>query len=80
VVDNQLINTPVFSVLGYDGTATFAVPQDVWAHIEKIRRAVFAAIREFCPPDASFVFTNVLDASTPRDKALFGRIKRLAQQ
>jgi len=80
VVDNQLINTPVFSVVGYDGTSTFPLPQGAWAHIEKIRRAVLAAIREFCPPDASFVFTNVLDASAPGDKALFRRIERLAQQ
>src|SRR6266852_5429090 len=80
VVDNQLINTPVFSVVGYDGTATFPFPQGAWVHIEKIRQAVFAAIREFCPPDASFVFTNVLDASAPGDKALFRRIERLAQQ
>ena len=80
VVDNQLINTPVFSVVGYDGTATFPFPQGAWAHIEKIRRAVFAAIREFCPPDASFVLTNVLDASAPGDKALFHRIERLAKQ
>src|SRR5919201_1991921 len=46
VVDNQLINMPVFSVVGYDGTATFPFPQGAWAHIEKIRRAVFAVIHE----------------------------------
>ena len=80
VVDNQLINTPVFSVVGYDGTATCPFPQGAWAHIETIRRAVFAAILEFCPPDASFVLTNVLDARAPGDKALFRRIERLAQQ
>jgi len=80
VVDNQLINFPVFSVIGYDGTATFPFPQDAWEHIEKIRRAVFAVIRDFCPPDESFVFTNVLDARAPGDKALFRRIERLAQQ
>src|SRR5919108_4737711 len=71
VVDNQLINFPVFSVIGYDGTATFPFPQGAWAHIETIRRAVFATIREFCPPDDSFVLTNVLDARAPGDKALF---------
>lgn len=80
VVDNQLINFPVFSVVGYDGTATFPFPQGAWAHIETIRRAVCAVIREFCPPDDSFVLTNVLDVSAPGDKALFRRIERLAQQ
>jgi hypothetical protein len=80
VVDNQLINFPVFSVVGYDGTATFPFPQGAWEHIETIRRAVFAVIREFCPPDESFVFTNVLDARAPGGKTLFRRIERLAQQ
>jgi adenylylsulfate kinase-like enzyme len=80
VVDNQLINTPVFSVVGYDGTATFPFPQGAWAHIEKIRQAVFAVIRDCCPPDDSFVLTNVLDARAPGDKALFRRVERLARQ
>jgi hypothetical protein len=70
----------VFSVVGYDGTATFPFPQGAWVHIETIRRAVCAVIREFCPPDESFVLTNVLDARAPGDKALFRRIERLAQQ
>ncbi|PYS91414.1 MAG: hypothetical protein DMF64_12055 [Acidobacteria bacterium] len=80
VVDNQLINTPVFSVIGYDGTDAFPFPKGAWAHIEKIQRSVLAVIRDCCPPDASFVFTNVLDANAPGDKAWFRRIERLAKQ
>ena len=80
VVDNQLINTPVFSVIGYDGTDAFPFPKGAWAHIEKIQRAVIAVIRDCCLPDASFVFTNVLDANAPGDKAWFRRIERLAKQ
>jgi len=80
VVDNQLINTPVFSVIGYDGTDAFPFPQGAWAQIEKIQRAVLAVIRDCCSPDASFVFTNVLDARAPGDKAWFQRIERLAKQ
>src|SRR5262245_38398592 len=80
VVDNQLINFPVFSVIGYDGTATFPFPQGAWTHIETIRKAVFAVMRDYCPPHDSFVLTNVLDARAPGDKALFRRIERLAQQ
>ena len=80
VVDNQLINTPVYSVLGYDGTDSFPFPQGASAQIEKIQRAVLAVIRDFCPPEASFVFTNVLDARAPGDKAWFRRIERLARQ
>src|SRR5262245_40968000 len=80
VVDNQLINTPVYSVVGYDGTSTFPFPQGAGKHIETIRRAVLTVIRDFCSPDDSFVFTNVLDAKAPEDKALFRRIERLAKQ
>lgn len=80
VVDNQLINTPVFSVLGYDGTDAFPFPRGAWAQIEKIHRAVLAVIRDFCPPDASFVFTNALDAREPLDRVWFRRIERLARQ
>jgi hypothetical protein len=80
VVDNQLINFPVYSVIGYDGTANFRFPQGAESHIEKIQRAVLAVIRDFCPPDGSFVFTNVLDAKAPGDKAWFRRIERLARQ
>ena len=80
VVDNQLINTPVFSVIGYDGTDAFPFPQGAWGQIEKIQRAVLTVIRDFCPPAASFVFTNVLDARAPGDKAWFRRIERLARQ
>ena len=80
VVDNQLINNPVFSVIGYDGTDAFPLPRDAWAQIEKIRTAVLNVVREHCPPDASFVFTNVLDAKGPGDRALFRRLERLAKQ
>src|SRR5215831_6333687 len=80
VVDNQLINDPVFSVIGYDGTDAFPFPQGAWVHIGKIQRAVLGVIRDFCPPDASFVFTNVLAARAPDDKTCFRRIERLARQ
>jgi hypothetical protein len=80
VVDNQLINTPVFSVLGYDGTDAFPFPEGAWAQIEKIQRAVIKVIRDYCPPEATFVFTNMLDARVPADKTWFRRIERLAKE
>jgi len=79
VVDNQLINNPVFTVIGYDGTDAFPFPQDAWKQIGKIQRAVLTVIRDCCPPEASFVFTNVLDARAPDDKTCFRRIERLAR-
>ncbi len=80
VVDNQLINLPVFTVVGYDGTDAFPFPKGAGAHIEKIHRAVLAVIRDFCPPEDSFVFTNVLDANTPSDLAWYRRIERVAKR
>lgn len=80
VVDNQLINNPVFSVIGYDGKDTFPFPEGAWTEIGKIQRAVLAVIRDFCSPDASFVFTSVLDAHAPGDRICFRRIEGLARQ
>lgn len=80
VVDNQLINTPVYSVVGYDGTDAFPFPPAAGAQIEKIQRAVLAVVRDCCPPDDSFVFTNVLDAREPGDLAWFRRVERVARR
>ena len=63
-----------------NGKSTFPFPQGAGQHIETIWRAVLTVIRDFCPPDDSFVFTNVLDARAPEDNALFRRIERLAKQ
>ncbi len=79
VVDNHLINIPVFSVIGYDGKDTFPFPKEAWREIEKIREAVLTVIRDFCSPDDSFVFTNVLAAHDEGDRALFRRIEALAR-
>jgi adenylylsulfate kinase-like enzyme len=78
VVDNQLINLPVFSVIDFDGRDTFPFPTRAWAEIEKIREAVLTVIRDLCSPDDSFVFTNVLEAHDEGDEALFRRIEELA--
>ena len=79
VVDIQLVNTPEFRVLGYDGMDAFPFPHAAWAQIEKIHRAVLTVIRDFCPPEPSFVFTNTLDAHEPLDHAWFRRVERLAR-
>jgi predicted kinase len=79
VVDNMVINTPVFAVSGYDGTDAFKFPASAEAQIEKIHRAVLTVVRD-CPPGDSFVFTNVLDANEPKDKAWYRRVERAAKQ
>jgi hypothetical protein len=42
LVDNQLINLPAFSILGYDGKDSFPFPRRSWDHIETIREAVLS--------------------------------------
>lgn len=79
VIDNMVINTPVYAAAGYDGTDAFRFPACAEAQIEKIHRAVLAVVRD-CPADDSFVFTNVLDASEPGDKRWYGRVERMAKQ
>ena len=78
LVDNQLINIPIFSVVGYEGTAAFQFPACATKQIEKIHRAVLAVVQE-CPANYSFVFTNVVEA-TPYDRAWYRRIERVAEQ
>jgi hypothetical protein len=77
VVDNQLINTPIFYIAGYDGTDAFPFPPDGWKFIEKIRRAVLTFIRDHAAADQSFVFTNVL-GDKAGEKRLFRTIEQIA--
>ncbi|MFP5224304.1 MAG: AAA family ATPase [Actinomycetota bacterium] len=78
VIDNQLINVPVFTAVGFDGTDAFPFPKGAWDKIERIREAVLDTIREDCAPEDCFVFTNVLDADDPPSVALFETIEALA--
>lgn len=66
-------------MVGYDGTDEFRFPPSAWAQIEKIQRAVLTVIRD-CPPNESFIFTNVLDANVPGDRAWYDRVERVAKQ
>lgn len=78
IIDSQLVNNPIFTVVGYDGTDKIPVKKEAWKSVEKIRRAVLDYIRDHADPDASFVFTNVLNDS-PGDRRLFRRIERIAK-
>jgi shikimate kinase len=79
VVDNQLINLPVFFLVGYDGTDQFPFPKQGARAIEKIRSAILTFIRDHPDPAASFVFTNVLESSAD-DKRLFRKIELIAKK
>ena len=78
IIDSQLVNNPIFTVVGYDGTDKIPVKKEAWQSVEKIRKAVLDFIRDHADRESSFVFTNVLNDS-PGDRRLFRRIERIAK-
>ena len=76
LVDNHLINNPVFSVVGADGKTPVAA--SVWPKIESIRRIVLDTIAEVAHPEASFLFTNVLYEGKPIDRRWYEDVALLA--
>lgn len=75
IVDNHLINNPVFSVVGADGQTP--LPASVWPKIERIRRIVLDTIAELAQPEASFLFTNVLYEGKSMDRRWYEDVATL---
>lgn len=76
LIDNRLINNPVFSVVNTDGVTP--LPATIWDRVKEIRATVYRSILELSPPDMSFVFTLELRQSNPRDHAAFQDLAQLA--
>ncbi len=76
LVDNHLINNPVFTVVGADGVTPLPAP--VWDKVKRIRRIVYEAIRELAPTDLSFIFTMELRENNTKDHVAFVELKKLA--
>ena len=76
LIDNHLINNPVFTVVNADGVTR--LPAGVWSRVGEIRRVVYEAIRELSPPEMSFVFTLELRESNPDDHRAFWALEELA--
>ena len=55
VVDNHLVNNPVFSVLR-DFPGSF--PDEIWEIVGQVRSAVLSALDRFSDPAHALVFTN----------------------
>lgn len=73
LVDNHLINNPVFTVARIDGKT--ALPPQVWENTGKIWRVVLDSIRDLSPPHFNFLFTNALFETDPDDHAWFEEIR-----
>jgi hypothetical protein len=76
LVDNHLINNPIFSVAHVDGTDRLPFPKEGWKYTGRIRRSVLAFIRDLGHPDESYIFTNVMGWDEVRP---FNQIERLAK-
>ena len=75
VVDNQLINLPIFSLL--PGWPDAEVTERMCREIDAVRDAVFRTIEEVVPRSVSYVLTNALEEE-PEAHVLYERAKRLA--
>jgi hypothetical protein len=75
VVDNQLINLPIFSLLTEWRDAE--VTEGMWREIEFVRDAVFRVIEEVAPRSVSYVLTNALEDDS-ESQALYERVKGIA--
>lgn len=76
LIDNHLINNPVFKVVNADGI--IPLPVGIWDKVKGIRAIVYEAIRELSPADLSFVFTIELFESSPGDQRAFIDLEQLA--
>ena len=77
LIDNHLINNPVFKVLNADGITP--LPAGVWDKVKSVRAIVYDSILELSPPDLSFVFTIELLESSPGDQQGFVDLEQLAE-
>jgi len=76
LVDNHLINNPIFKVVNADGVTP--LPARVWDRVKEVRATVYEAIRELSPPEMGFVFTMELRESNLEDHTAFWDIEQLA--
>lgn len=76
LIDNHLINNPIFTVVNADGVTP--LPARVWDRVKEVRATVYKAIRELSPPEMGFVFTMELRENNPEDEKAFRDLERLA--
>ena len=74
--DNHLANNVIFSLIRADGKTQ--LPEGVWDLIGVIRDQAFRAIEELTPADTSFVLTNCLLESDPRDRPAYEQVQAVA--
>ncbi len=76
LIDNHLINNPIFKVVNADGIRP--LPAGIWDKVKTVRTTVYEAIRELSPADLSFIFTIELFEDSPGDQRAFVDLEELA--
>lgn len=56
LIDNHLINNPIFSVVRKDGRTE--LPKETWGYTRQIGDIVREAVVKLAPPEENFIFTN----------------------
>lgn len=78
LVDNHLINNPIFGVLSLDGKTK--LHSEIWNYVTQIWDIVSDVIINYADKESSFVFTNVLLEEDEADKKQYQRIKNIAEK
>lgn len=77
LVDNHLINNPLFTLIHADGITP--LPPRIWENVGKVWDAVIDTMIHISPPDYSFVLTNALSDSD-KDVSWFYEVEDMARQ
>ena len=77
VLDNHLVNNPIFAVLARGAEAPIAPA--VWPRVRQIRDLMLRSMEDLAPPELSFVLTNVIDGDDPADVAVYERVRAVAR-
>lgn len=78
LIDNHLINNPIFSVIELDGKST--IHEEIWAQVRKIKETVFDTILNYSPANLNFVFTNEIIEGVKADFIGYSKVASLAEK
>ncbi len=78
LIDNHLINNPIFSVIGTDGKTK--LPKGIWDYTRRVGDVVREAVVHLAPPEANFIFTNSITQEMASDHVVYGKVFAVAQQ
>ncbi|WP_157448720.1 AAA family ATPase [Deinococcus peraridilitoris] len=76
VVDNHLINDPIFHVVGADGVTP--LPDGTRPLVRRVRAAVFEAMTSVAPAHLGYIMTNML-VESENDRLIFSQVEEIAR-